>query len=411
MEAEEVHRCVKCGLCLVTCPVYQELREESASPRAKVQLIKHYAARDLPTSPHLSELVSRCLMCGSCTANCPSGVRHDSLFRRMRSDLIDDYGENWKKKVLYHFLTHAAQLHWASKFAAFGRNVVLEKIAQEVKIGNIPLKRLPKFNQKPFRDQIADVIEPLGKPRGRVLYFTGCGTNYIYADVGRATVQVLQRMGYRVGIPKDQVCCGLPLFIQGSVSKTKENILKNIALFTRPDIDAVIVDCATCGSALRHEYPAVLADLQTDTREALELSRKVKDIGEFIFDNVEHLQPFLKATASPTIVTYHSPCHLRNAQGVKTHVEQLLEALPPVDYIRSVDFDSCCGGGGTFFYDHPNLSQRIVAKKIENAKATGARLLATGCPGCRVNLAGNLEETDAIEVVHPIQVVELGLKV
>lgn len=409
MNAEEVHQCAKCGACLMVCPVYAELRNETASPRAKVQLIGHYAEKGLPPSAHLNALVDRCLMCGACTANCPSGVRHDRLFMRMRSNLGGDTGENWRLKVLYHFLTHEQQLAFAARFARFGRNVVMENIAREAKLGSIPVKRLPKFNDRPFRDQVPEISMPLGEPKGTVLYFTGCGTQHVFEAVGRAVVKVLTAMGFRVEIPKGQLCCGLPMSAHGRMAAGRKNIDTNIRLFDREGVAAVVTDCATCGSAMRNEYANVLRELGLPTQGAEKLSSRVRDVSEFILANYPLLEPKLDPNAGKKTVTYHSPCHLRNAQGVKTDVIDLLNRLPHVSYVQSPDFDACCGGGGTFFYDHPEISHRIVSKKIKNALATGAKYWATGCPGCTVNLAGNLSDQDGIAVLHPVQLVAQGL--
>ncbi|MCP4110414.1 MAG: (Fe-S)-binding protein [Desulfobacteraceae bacterium] len=401
MKSEEVRNCGKCGLCLMACPVYREVLSESASPRGKIQLIKHYAEKNLLASLNLREIVSRCLMCGNCTANCPSGVHHDSLFMRMRFQMNEDFGEGWIKKAMFHFLSHEDQLRVASRFARLGRNTALD-----VKLGNIPIKNLPVFNKKPFRDQVSEVIEPGQEARGTVLYFTGCATNYLYEDVGNAVVRVLCRMGYRVEIPRDQVCCGLPMFFQGAVEKAESNVLKNISLFDRSDILGIVVDCATCGSALRRGYAAVLSELGIDNERAERVAEKVKDISEFVYENFAALEPFLRKTGREIRVTYHSPCHLRNAQA---QTEQLLESLPGVDYARAADADLCCGGGGTFFYDYPDISRSLVEKKIKNAVSTRARFWATGCPGCRVNLTGNLDTGNNLDVLHPVQLVEMSM--
>ena len=406
MDAEGTYRCGKCGACLTVCPVYREIRDETASPRAKVQLIKHYAEKNLSGSPHLGTLVNRCLMCGGCTAGCPSGVQHDSLFMRMRDCMAADHGEAWKHKVLFHFLSHNAQLRLAARFAGIGRNVVLEHLARDVKIGRIPIKRLPRFNARPFRDQVPEITLPRRKAVGTVVYFTGCATQYVYEKIGHATLRVLTAMGFRVEIPKAQVCCALPLFFHGNMEKSRQNILTNLRVLNRPDIAAVITDCATCGSALRREYAPVLTALHLDPAPARALAEKVRDLSEFVMEHFDLLEPALHSGREKTAVTYHAPCHLRNAQGIATPlVEELLGRLPSVSYVRSADTDSCCGGGGTFCYDYPEISHQMVHRKIQSAKATGARIWATGCPGCRVNLAGNLPEEDRLAVRHPIEII------
>ncbi len=410
LKAPEVLQCSKCGACLPACPVYLQKMEEGASPRAKVQLSKHYTEQNLATSSHLSSLINRCLMCGNCTAACPSGVEHLSLFMRMRSYMATDHGEGWHLKVLYHFLSHEQQLRLASRFAKLGRNHMLNHLAREFKVGNIPAKRLPKFNKLPFREQVAETISPDTDSRGTILYFTGCGTNYVYDQVGHSLCRILNVMGFQVKIPRSQVCCGLPLFIHGNLEKAASNIKTNISLFNRDDIVAVVTDCATCGSALDKEYGMVLKELGMETETAEELSGKVHDIGEFILANYTLLEPHLDPQAARQKVTYHMPCHLRNGQGITTEIETLLKRLPHVDYTRAEDYDQCCGGGGTFFYDHPETSHQIVTKKIKSARETGADLWVTGCPGCNINLSGNLQETDNISVEHILLLIERALK-
>jgi glycolate dehydrogenase iron-sulfur subunit len=331
------------------------------------------------------------------------------LFRRMRSAMAGDFGQGWPKKAVYHFLSHEQQLRMAAKFAQLGQKVALDRLFEDFKLGNIPLKRMPRFNERPFRERFSEVNEPRGQVRGRVLYFTGCATNYVFDDIGRAVLKVLTRMGYRVEIPADQVCCGLPMALQGDPELARNNILRNLDLLDREDVDAVITDCATCGSALGSEYGPILEELDEDTARARGLAAKTKDISLFLWEHRTELALLLAREGEPRKVTYHAPCHLRNHQGVLGEVERLLSILPGVEYVRTPDFDMCCGGGGTFFYDHPEISRQMVDKKIVNARASGAVLWATGCPGCRINLAGNLSDDDRLEVVHPGQVVAAAL--
>jgi len=406
-EIDEAYRCGKCGICIQVCPVFNDSLNEIRSPRAKVQLIRSFAENRLDSSFRLKDVVDRCLMCGGCTDICPSGVDNESLFMRMRSSMVSEYGEDWKKKIMFHFLTHEDQLKVASRFAAFGRNFVLDKVIKDVKLGNMQVSNLPKFNKKPFRDQIPPISKP--KPdkreRGRVLYFTGCATNQVYDEVGHATVRVLNKLGYQVEIPKDQVCCSLAMFLKGSLEQSKENILKNIEIFCQDYVDAVIVDCATCGSALRHSYPKVLKELGLPTDRAMKLTARIKDVSEFVLESMDDAKLQFQEDSAKTKVTYHSPCHLRNSQGVKTEVQDLLKRLPNVDFHQAGDEESCCGGGGTFCYDFPDISKRIVDKKVANADSTGATHWASGCPGCRINLGGNLEKDSKLKMIHPIQLV------
>ena len=119
---------------------------------------------------------------------------------------------------------------------------------------------MPPFNAKPFNDEIPEVVSALGEKRESVLYFHGCATNYVFADIGHSVVSVLKQMGVEVTIPKGQSCCGLPIFLSGDRKTSLRCIGETLTLFARDEYNAVIVDCATCGSALRKEYPPIFCE-------------------------------------------------------------------------------------------------------------------------------------------------------
>ena len=257
---EEVHNCIKCGLCLTPCPVYKQLCFEGASPRGKVQLIKNVLEGKLEPSENFHRLLFTCLLCETCTANCPSGLKVDRLMKAMRAELLEKFGLPWKKKMLFNLLVSDRLLPF---FLFWGRTLgpsLLSLLPKDGKIGTIPYAKLPRLNRKALRAQYPEII-PAPDPKGRVLYFTGCATNYLFEGVGRAVIHVLQRLGVEVIIPRGQVCCGLPIFLAGARKMALKNIRKNLELFNRDDVDAVIVDCATCGAALKKEYTHILEEM------------------------------------------------------------------------------------------------------------------------------------------------------
>jgi len=403
------YRCNKCGLCISTCPVYQQLLMEEASPRGKVQLAKHFFEGNLDLSKRFKEILMTCLLCETCIVNCPSGVQHDQIFADLRSQLVKKYGVGWKKRLLYLLLTNEKLLHSSSVFAKLGRNWLLEKFAKGMRVGNIPVGRLPTLNSKPFRDRFDGVILPEGEVKERVFYFTGCFTNYFGEDVGQAVVNVLKKMQLAIEIPSSQDCCGISMILSGEEELPLKNVEKNIAMLTREDIDAVLVDCATCGAAFKKEYISLLEKKGKDTKGAELLKEKTYDIQEYIADRI-HLLPFRENGAGKRIrVTYHDPCHLIRAQGVHDAPRRILKALPQVEYVEMEGADTCCGGGGSFQFDYPEVSKGITDEKINHIRETGASILVTGCPGCRVTIGGNMDETDQIQVLHPIQLVDMVL--
>jgi len=394
---EEVYNCIKCGLCLTPCPVYKQLYFEAASPRGKVQLIKKILEGKLEASENFHRLLFNCLLCETCSVNCPSGLQVDRLMKAMRAELIEKFGLAWPKQLLFHLLASDRLLPF---FLTWGRtlgNTVLSLMPQRSRWGTVPYARLPRLNRKFLRHQYPEIIK-VSKPKGRVLYFTGCATHYFFAGVGRAVIDILQRLGIEVIIPREQMCCGLPIFLAGARQMALRNIQKNIELFNRQDVEAVVVDCATCGSALKKEYVHILEEMGESPETAKALSRKTLDISQYL--ERWEVEPLLRPLRAR--VTYHDPCHLLRSQGVKEEPRNLLKRIPGVEFVEMAGADVCCGGGGTFQWEHAEVAFGISGKKVETIRETRANLVATGCPGCRLQIYGNLGE-EAVEVVHPVE--------
>lgn len=413
---ENVHHCNKCGLCMAACPVYRELLVESASPRGKVQLSRHLLEGKLEISPRIKEILSKCLLCGSCVAACPSGVQGDRLFSGLRWRATRLFGVDWKKRLLFQVLAHPWLTSGSARLGRWARSILGGKLQGDMKAGNLPLERIPPFNKEPFSSQAPERTAPEGEFRARVLYFHGCATNYLFERVGRAVLSVLSRMGVEVVTPRNQGCCGVPMFLSGAREESLGSITKVLKSFASQEVDAVVVDCATCGSAFVREYPHMLRELKSlgedvsdELVEASELlARKTKDVTAFIGDHMSWL-PELGAGGPVLRVTYHDPCHLLKAQGVGILPRKVLAGLPNVEFVEMEGADACCGGGGSFQVEHPEISAPITAKKIKSIQATGAVAVATGCPGCRITIGAHLDPGLGIQVLHPVELVDLAL--
>jgi len=404
-----VNRCNKCGLCTSSCPVYQQVLIEAANPRGRIQLVKYFLEGKIPLSKRFKEIILTCLLCETCVVNCPSGVRHDQVFNNLRAELVKQYGLNWKKRLIFQLLTNEKLLHSSMIFARLGRNWLIESLAKGMRIGNIPAGKLPLVNPRPFRDQFAGVICPEGEPEGRIFYFTGCFTNYFAGDVGQAVVNVLKKLRLEIEIPAAEDCCGIAAILSGEGDLPLKNVQQNISTLSRARVDAVLVDCATCGAAFRKEYIDLLKRKGLDTAQAEILKGKTQDVMEYVAEKIHEL-PLRKDYAGEKIrVTYHDPCHLVRAQGVSSAPRKILQALPQVEFVEMEEANACCGGGGTFQFDFPEVAKGITEKKIKHIRETGARVVATGCPGCRVTIGGNMDEQDRIAVLHPLQLLDSAL--
>ena len=296
---ENIYHCIKCGLCIAHCPVYKEVPMEEASPRGKVQLSRHLSEGNLELTEDVKEaFFSTCLLCGSCVANCPSGVHGDHLFSGVRWRAAQRYGIDWKKRMMFQLLASSWKMSTSAWFGKWARRMFGGPwIEGKLNAGALNVARIPAFNAEPFSATVPEVVKPEGKVNARVLYFHGCATNYLYGDIGSAVVDVLKKMGVEVLIPKDQTCCGLPIFMSGERETALTCIRENLKLFARGDVDAVVVDCATCGAALKNEYAHLLRDLRQLGEEVTDeeikaaelLSGKLKDVTVFIDEHKDWL--------------------------------------------------------------------------------------------------------------------------
>ncbi|MDQ7785264.1 MAG: (Fe-S)-binding protein [Desulfomonilaceae bacterium] len=400
---EDLHNCLKCAACQAVCPTYKSTRMERHAPRGRIQMVKKYLEGDLTVSRGLQEALMSCILCESCTQACPSGVRLDRVFENMRMELHEALGAKLPKKALFAALSNPVLLRLGARIGRAGQRAFIAPLNIKWKLGEIPLNRLPSFNQRSFRQRMGEVVPAAGKRRGRVLYFTGCATDLINEDVGDAVVKVLTRLGLEVVIPHDQVCCSVPIFLSGARREAIPNIEKNLSILDRDDVDAIVVDCATCGGGLKKSIPHLTEDLGLDSEKARRVAAKVRDVSEIIAERLEDVEWKTRKSRPRVIVTYHDPCHLVRSMGVSRQPRMLLEALEGVRLVEMVGADQCCGGAGSFQFEHVEISASVTGRKKENIRSTGAAVAATGCPGCRLTLAGNLcRENDPL-VVHTIQ--------
>ncbi len=407
---EDLYNCLKCAMCQPVCPTYKVTRMERNAPRGRIQMVKKYLEGDLSITKSLQEALMSCILCEACSHACPSGVRLNRVFENMRMELHETLGPKFAKKILIAALQNPMLMRLGARVGRIGQQVFLAPLNVRWKVGNIPLNRLPTFNEVPFRQQVGAVVPARGKRKGRVLYFTGCATELINEDVGAAVVDVLTRLDIEVVIPQDQVCCSVPIFLSGARKEALENIRRNLETFDRDDVDAIVVDCATCGGGLKKAIPRLLEDLGLDAEKAQRVASKVKDVSELVAERLEDLELKNGSTDGPTTVTYHDPCHLVRSMGISKDPRKILKALGNVQLVEMAGADECCGGAGSFQFEHVDISAGVTARKKANVRATAARVVATGCPGCRLTLGGNLCEEDDPRVVHTIQLVAERLR-
>jgi glycolate oxidase iron-sulfur subunit len=220
--------------------------------------------------------------------------------------------------------------------------------------------------------------------------------NWGYPEVAEATCRALAAIGYRVEVPAVH-CCGMPHRVYGDEDTARRLARRNLEALE--GYESIVTDCASCGAALK-DYGELLGDDTPLAECARTLAGKVSDISEFL---AKRGLPSLHG-GNPLRVTYHEPCHLGREQGVKAEPRELLKALPGIEYVEMRGADVCCGGAGSFCITHAALSQQIGEAKIASILATGASVVASGCPSCITQLSALLHGRGAeVRVCHPLE--------
>lgn len=220
----------------------------------------------------------------------------------------------------------------------------------------------------------------------------------MFADESAATVRVLARNGYTVITPKDVVCCGMPAMGYGRQELVQAMARHNIAIFEKANVQIIVTDCATCGSTLK-EYGKLLADDGAWAERAAAFSKKVRDISEFLMEiPLEKPQGRVEAR-----VTYHDPCHLRRGQKVWKQPRELMKMIDGLEFVELPEADWCCGSAGSQLITHYETSLKVMGRKMDNVQSTGAQFVASGCPGCQMQLnVGVRRRGLKVQVVHPV---------
>ena len=405
----EYLNCIRCGLCLSVCPTYREALSETASPRGRVALTRKNLEGELDLSLNLMEQMYSCFDCMACNEICPVGIRPADLALDMRQLQEKQRPSNWKETLFGKLVSHPNRMEWATLPLRIYEGLGLRRIVHALGIPKwMPAKvrdmeaMLPRLPQRPLRQGLPETVNSVNAERHRVGFFLGCAQSLMFAEESSATIRVLARNGCTVITPKETVCCGMPAAGYGRQDLVMAQARHNIALFEQAQVEVIVTDCATCGSTLK-DYGQLLADDPEWAARANAFSKKVRDVSEFLMSiPLEKPQGRVEAR-----VTYHDPCHLRRGQGVWKEPRALLKMIDGIEFIEMPEADWCCGSAGSQLITHYETSLKVLARKMDNLRATQADYIASGCPGCQMQLNVGIRKRGLnVQVVHPIELLD-----
>ena len=367
VDEDELASCVACGLCLPHCPTYRVSGEETKSPRGRIAAMRSVHAGESPADDTFVRYMDECVQCLGCQSACPSGVPFGRLMEGTRETLASEerYVPWWKRRA-YGALGHHRLVLAGSTALAVAQRIGL--VPKRLSLPRLPLRR-----------------RPLVASGDDVWLFTGCVMDAWQRETHRAVQRVLEAAGAGVALPgPGGDCCGA-LHVHAGLAD-RGRWLGERALSSMPGPAPVLVDSAGCGAALK--------DRDTTGR--------VFDVHEWLAARVDALPAPGPGWVRPRVAV-QDPCHLRHVQKAHLAVRAVLGRY--ADLVELDDEGLCCGAGGAYAAQQPELAGAIRERKVAAIARTGATVVASANPGCAYHLGGA-----GVHPRHPLEIVDEGIR-
>ncbi len=419
--------CVRCGLCLTSCPTYVLSLDEAEGPRGRVAMARALLEGRLAPSPDLVQHELSCLVCDACSAVCPAGVQMEPIQIALRATLesgLEDHRTlrpHWQRalrRLAFRFcLASMPRFRLIVRLLWLYQRLGLRRLARTT--GLLQLLRLqrseallpeidarflaPRGEVYPAA-QAHDQMPPHGEAHAgtsAVSFFAGCIMSTALAEIDRATIRVLQRAGYHVTNTAGQGCCGALNAHGGDLQGARDLARRNIAAFERDGQAPIVVNSAGCGAMLK-SYAHLLCDDPAWTERAAAFSARVQDVTEVLAGRDLPLRRALRL-----VVTYQEPCHLAHAQRITRQPRALLQRIPGLQLREMRESTLCCGSAGIYMLTHPHLARQLQQRKLDCALATQPDVIVTANPGCLLQLQSGLRERgSSVQVRHIVELLD-----
>lgn len=348
------------------------------------------------TDPALVYHLDRCLGCRGCEPVCPSGVQYGHGLEAARSRIATAKGTPRLARLALWVLTTPGVSGAAYWFARVLRAVLPRGIAGwgrlRFALGMLAATKPMRSAKLGMRNRTATFNSAFRVSRSAFL-FRGCVQDGLFSHVHDATRRVLEVNGYQVQAPTGQVCCGALHAHAGLLEEARALARVNIDAFGNGDAP-IVVNSAGCG-ALMKEYARLV-----DDERAERFAMRVKDVTELL----EH--PVAGAPLD-LHVAYDPPCHLLHAQRISAQPLKVFAAIPLLELVPVPGAAECCGSAGLFTLLEPEMSRAVLKTKLERLRDAAPQIVATGNPGCLMQLGAGLAAAGiTAQVRHPVELLD-----
>ncbi len=468
-----VKDCVHCGFCLPACPTYQLWGEEMDSPRGRIHLVSQLL-EGAPLTAAAAVHFDRCLGCMACMTACPSGVQYDQIIEAARAwteqadsgpaetaaiggpDAGDgaaagggvpggavpggaapvrrSIADRVTRAAIFSVFPYPRRLRLLTAPLRAAQQAGLDRVlarsglpARVSPAAEAALRLAPPSSARPLAPGGRPQRFPARGPRrAGVGMLTGCVQSVFFPQVNEATARVLAAEGCDVIIPRGQGCCGALSLHSGPRSEAIRFAQRTIAVFEAAGVDAIVVNSAGCGSAMK-EYerlfgqlaspgdvvrgvsPALAGQVEVASwaSRAAALSARVRDLAEFLAE----LGPVAPRHPLPVKAAYHDACHLGHAQRITRQPRELLREIPGLELVELRDAGTCCGSAGVYNLLQPEAARELGARKADSVLAADASLVISANPGCTLQISAELASRGrSVATAHTAEILDASIR-
>jgi glycolate oxidase iron-sulfur subunit len=411
---DQLRVCMRCGMCQAVCPLFLDTGLESDVARGKLALLEGLVQQLFKDPKGVNDRLNKCLLCGSCAANCPSGVSVMEIFIKGRAILTGFMGLSPAKKIILRGVLSQPEifdsiLEWGSKFQKIFTRPASDRMGTSCARFVSPLlkdRHFMRLAPVAFHRMTSSLNTDRGRSGIKVAFYVGCLIDKIFPDIARDVIDVLRHHGVGIFMPEGQGCCGIPAISSGDTKTFNRLVRHNLEIFNSEKFDFLVTSCATCTSTIKEIWP-MMADKNSGyiKSRVKKIAQKTMDINQFLVSKVGLEYVKFDDHKDPVTVTYHDPCHLKKSLGIFSEPRALIKANPGYRLKEMPESDRCCGLGGSFNLQYYELSANIGKLKLDNIKASGCQVVATGCPACMLQFFDMLSKSgDNILVKHPVEI-------
>jgi L-lactate dehydrogenase complex protein LldF len=421
-EFTEALHCIRCAACANVCPPYREVGGHAFgyiyTGAIGLVVTGFHHGLEAAAGPQ-----SLCLSCNACETVCPAGIPLPRQILDVRSMVVDEFGIKEPKRTILALYARPKSSDLALKIARrLQRPMVrdgrllrarrLPIVRGQTRWRSLPTLANPPLRSRIGRGELLAAERPVvanGAAGYRVALFPGCMTDNLYPEQGQAIVRAMRGLGVRVLYPDGLHCCGLPALNSGDVRHGKWMARQTIRTLERCNADFIVSGSASCVATLSQDYLHLFRDDPVWLARAESIARKVIDFTSFV-DSIADLPAGSLAYAKRRVLAYHDSCQGLNALGLNEAPRRILGEVLGHEVRNLAESRVCCGFGGSFSFDYPRISERLMNRKLDDAEATGALEIVTDNQGCILQLRGGSDaQGRGLEVLHLAQLVDEGI--